>query len=248
MPLCYRFHQHRQVDTIAQVATIFAKTGQTNQANIIFAKALDLASNIKEIGTRAEAYAAISRAYTSAGQTEKAETTRQTSVKWALSLPNNSYLLSSISRNFLLANQIEAAWKTLQEISNNGDVYKQENINDIVSTALALGNLSIAQQAVDLQYNYGAPQLFVDFQLASSYLSRNRSIETIKMLDRVADILSKQKEPDTGNVMSLVKMYAQAGRIDIALKMIFLLSPSYTALRQEIQQYVKCYNNSQFLR
>lgn len=237
------------VDTLAQVATIFAKTGQTNQANIIFAKALDLASNIKEIGARTEAYAAISRAYTSAGQTEKAETTRQTAVKWALTLPNNSYILSSISRNFMLVNQIEAAWKTLQEISNNGDVYKQENINDIVSTALALGNLSIAQQAVDLQYSYGAPQLFAAFQLASSYLGRNRPTEAIKMLDRVADILNKQKQPDIGNLMSIVRMYAQAGRIDTALKMISLLSPSYTALRQEVQQYVNCYNtSSQFLR
>ncbi|OKH43485.1 hypothetical protein NIES2101_30335 [Calothrix sp. HK-06] len=57
------------------------------------------------------------------------------------------------------------------------------------------------------------------------------------------------EKPDTGKLISIVKMYTQAGRIDSALKMISLLSPSYTALRQELQQYVNCYNSSsQFLR
>ncbi|MHC5823819.1 MAG: tetratricopeptide repeat protein, partial [Nostoc sp.] len=126
------------IDTLAQVATVFAKSGQKTPAQMIFAKALSLSSNIKEIDTRAQAYAVIARAYTNVGETAAAETTRQTAVKWASSLPTYPNVISMpslILQQFLNANQVEAAWKTLQDISQ--DAYKDTNIGNLVSTGLA---------------------------------------------------------------------------------------------------------------
>ncbi|MEH2245046.1 tetratricopeptide repeat protein [Nostoc sp.] len=242
------------IDTLAQVATVFAKSGQKTQAQMIFAKALSLSSNIKEIDTRAQAYAAIARAYTNVGETAAAETTRQTAVKWALSSPNEPNVISMpslISQQFLLANQVEAAWKTLQDISQ--DAYKDTNISSLVVTALQLGNLPIAQQAVDLQYSYGAPELFLDqaSQLAEAYLDRDRPEEAIKMLERAANVLNKQKEPNASLILPigrLVRVYAKAGRIDVARELMkkFLnpISSNYVSWRQELQQYVDCHQKA----
>jgi|GEM_PF-3263187 len=242
------------VDTLAQVATIFALSGQTTQAQMIFAKALNLSSSIKELDTRAEAYAAIARAYTNAGQTTEAETARQTAVKLAKALPTDSkialvtvnYMLSSISQKFLGANQLEASWKTLQEISPAGDDYKMSNINNLVSTALALGNLSIAQQAVDLQYGYGPPRLFLDqaTQLARTYLYRDRAEEAIKMLNRAVSVLNNQKKLNFDSLIPIVQLYAKAGRIDTARQLMTSanpIPPIYAPLWQELQQYVDCH-------
>lgn len=242
------------IDTLAQVATVFAKNGQKTQAQMIFAKALSLSSNIKEIDTRAQAYAAIASAYTSAGETAAAETTRQTAVKWALSLPNEPNMISIpflILQQFLNANQVEAAWKTLQE--NSQDAYKDANIGNLVSTALALGNLSIAQQAVDLQYSYGAPELFLDeaSQLAKAYLDRDRPEEAIKMLDRAVNVLNKQKKPNVYLIQPierLVRLYAKVGQVDVARQLIkkFLnpISSNDFSWRQELQQYVDCHQKA----
>jgi len=234
--------------------SLFALSGQTTQATVIFAKALNLSSSIKELDTRAEAYAAIARAYTNAGQTTEAETARQTAVKLAKALPTDAkkaltvnYMLSSISQKFLGANQVEASWKTFQEISPAGDDYKMSNINNLVSTALALGNLLIAQQAVDLQYGYGNPDLFLEqaSRLAKAYLDRDRPIEAIKMLDRAATVLNNQKNNDSSRITSIVQLYAKAGRIDAARQVMAKLPnpiPSNdTSRRQELQQYVSCH-------
>ncbi|MEH2423170.1 MAG: hypothetical protein V7K48_20335 [Nostoc sp.] len=239
------------IDTLAQVATVFAKSGQKTQAQMILAKALSLSSNIKEIDTRAQAYAAIARAYTNAGETAAAETTRQTAVKWALSLPNDPNVVSMpslISQQFLQANQVEAAWQTLQEISQ--DAYKDTNIDYLVSTALALGNLSIAQQAVDLEYSYAAPELFSDqaSKLAKAYLGRDRPEEAIKILERAANILNNQKEPNSRLLIPIVQLYAKAGRIDVARELMKKFPnpiPSNDVLwRKELQQYVDCYQKA----
>lgn len=242
------------IDTLAQVATVFAKNGQKTQAQMIFAKALSLSSNIKEIDTRAQAYAAIASAYTSAGETAAAETTRQTAVKWALSLPNEPNMISIpflILQQFLNANQVEAAWKTLQE--NSQDAYKDANIGNLVSTALGLGNLSIVQQAVDLQYSYGAPELFIDeaSQLAKAYLDRDRPEEAIKMLDRAVNVLNKQKKPNVYLIQPierLVRLYAKVGQVDVARQLIkkFLnpISSNDFSWRQELQQYVDCHQKA----
>ncbi len=243
------------IDTLAQVAAVFAKNGQATQATTIFAKALSLSSSIKEFETRAQAYGAIARAYTSVGDTAAAETTRQTAVKWALSLPTDSnasvtanYMLSLISQQFLDANQVEAAWKTLQEISKDG--YKDTNIGNLVSRALALGNLPIAQQAVDLQYSYGAPESFLDAapQLARAYLDRNRSIEAIKMLDQAANVLNNQKSNYPSSVIPIVQLYARAGRIDAArgvmAKLPNPIPPNDASWRRELQKYVDCHQKT----
>lgn len=243
------------IDTLAQVAAVFAKNGQPTQATTIFAKALSLSSSVKEFETRAQAYGAIARAYTSAGDTKNAETTRQTAVKWALSLPTDpnlsvtaNYILSLMSQQFLNDNQVEAAWKTLQEISK--DSYKDTNIGNLVSTALALGNLPIAQQAVDLQYSYGAPELFLEqaSQLARAYLDRNRPVEAIKMLDRAASVLNNQKNDYPSNIILIVQLYARAGRIDAArgvmAKLPNLIPSNDASWRQELKEYVDCYQKT----
>ncbi|MEH2251917.1 hypothetical protein [Nostoc sp.] len=239
------------IDTLAQIATVFAKSGQKTQAQMIFAKALSLSSNIKEIDTRAQAYAAIARAYTNAGETAAAETTRQTAVKWALSLPTAPNVISTPSliwQQFLGAKQVEAAWKTLQEISK--DAYKNTNIDYLVSTALALGNLSIAQQAVDLEYSYAAPELFSDqaSKLAKAYLDRDRPEEAIKILERAANVLNNQKQPNSRLLIPIVQLYAKAGRIDVARELMKKFPnpiPSNDVLwRKELQQYVDCYQKA----
>lgn len=239
------------IDTLAQIATVFAKSGQKTQAQMIFAKALSLSSNIKEIDTRAQAYAAIARAYTNAGETAAAETTRQTAVKSALSLPTEPNVVSMpslILQEFLGAKQVEAAWKTLQEISP--DAYKDTNIDYLVSTALALGNLSIAQQAVDLEYSYAAPELFSDqaSKLAKAYLDRDRPEEAIKMLERAANVLNNQKKPNISLLIPIVRLYAKAGRIDVARELMKKFPnpiPSNDVLwRKELQQYVDCYQKA----
>ncbi|MEH2440554.1 tetratricopeptide repeat protein [Nostoc sp.] len=239
------------IDTLAQVATVFAKSGQKTQAQMIFAKALSLSSNIKEIDTRAQAYAAIARAYTNAGETASAETTRQTAVKWALSLPTDPNVVSMpslILQQFLNTNQVEAAWKTLQEISKDG--YKDASIGDLVSTALYLGNLSIAQQAVDLQSSYATPELFVEqaSQLAKAYLDRDRPEEAIKMLERAINVLNKQKQPNVSLLLPIVRLYAKAGRIDVARqlmsKFLYPISSNDLSWRQELEQYVDCHEKA----
>ncbi|RUT04000.1 hypothetical protein DSM106972_049140 [Dulcicalothrix desertica PCC 7102] len=239
------------IDTLAQVAAVFGKSGQKTEATTIFAKALSLSSNIKELDTRAMAYTAIARAYTDAGDTSAAETTRQAAVKLALSLPNDpnlsvnaNYMLSLISQQFLNANQVEAAWKMLQEIPK--DAYKNTNTSNLISTALALGNLSIAQQAVDLEYTDGRLSLFPEeaFKLASSYIGRNRQKEAIKLLDQAADVMNKQLKPEPSYLISIVRLYAQAGRIDAARQMLSKLPSSYTGLRQELQQYIDCHQKA----
>ncbi|MEH2291985.1 hypothetical protein [Nostoc sp.] len=239
------------IDTLGQVATVFAKSGQKTPAQMIFAKALSLSSNIKEIETRAEAYAAIARAYTNAGETAAAETTRQTAVKWALSSstdPNVISMPSLISQEFLSANQVEAAWKTLQE--NSQDAYKDASIGNLVSTALAVGNLSIVQQVVDLQYSYGAPELFLAqaSQLAKAYLDRDRPEEAIKTLERAVNVLNNQKKPNVSLLLPIVRLYAKAGRIDVARQLMtkFLnpISSNDVSWRQELQQYVDCHQKA----
>lgn len=242
------------IDTLAQVATVLAKSGQPTQANMVFAKALSLSSTVKELDTRAQAYAAIARAYTNAFDKNAAETTRQTAVKWALSLPTDpnvsvsaNYMLSLISQQFLDANQVEAAWKTLQEISK--DDYKNTNIGNLVSTALALGNLPIAQQAVDLQYTYGAKESFLDqaSQLARAYLDRGRPMEAIKILSQAANVINNQEKPDLGRVIPIVELYAKAGRIDDAQELMAKLpntTSSTDSWRQQLQQYVNCHKKT----
>ncbi|MEH1876518.1 MULTISPECIES: hypothetical protein [unclassified Nostoc] len=235
------------IDTLAQVATVFAKSGQKTPSQMIFAKALSLSANIKEIETRAQAYAAIARAYTNAGETASAETTRQTAVKWASSLPTDpnqgfsaNGMLSLISQQFLNANQVEAAWKTLQEISH--DAYKNTNIGNLVVTALQLGNLPIAQQAVDLQYSYGAPELFIDeaSQLAKAYLDRDRPEEAIKMLERATNVFNNQNKPNLSLLLPIVRLYAKAGRIDVAHELMKKfpnpISSNDVFWRQELHQ------------
>lgn len=214
-----------------------------------------MASTVKGFDTRAIAYAAIARAYTTANDTASAQTARQTAVKWASSLPTDDnlgvtakYTLSLISQQFLDANQVEAAWKTLQEISPYG--YKDINISNLVSTALALGNLPIAQQAIDLQYSNGTPESFLDQapQLAKAYLDRNRSEEALKILDLAANLLNNQNNKYPTYVMPIVQLYAKAGRIDAARQVIAKLpNPIPTndaSWRQELQQYVNCHQKT----
>ncbi|WP_414621064.1 hypothetical protein [Calothrix sp. CCY 0018] len=238
------------IDTLAKVATVFAKSGQKTQATMIFDRASNLSSSIKEVDTRAQAYAAIARAYTNAGETAAAEKSRQTAVKWASSLPTvtaNNMLLS-ISQQFLDANQVEAAWKTLQEIPRDSEIYQNLHIDSWVSVALETGNLSIAQQAFDLRDVYKEQLRFIDptSLLIKAYLDRDRPLEAIKILDLVAKYINNQKEPNLYLMISTAEFYAKAGRIDAARQLMKKIpNPTpYGLSWQEIQQNIDCYEKS----
>lgn len=236
------------IDTLAQVATVFALSGQKTQATMIFDRASTLSSGIKEVDTRAQAYAAIARAYTHAGETEKAEKSRQTAVKWASSLPTANNMLSSISQQFLEAKQVEAAWKTLQEIPKDSEIYQNLDIGNWVSVALEIGNLSIAQQVFDLHDGYKEQSGFIDptSLLIKTYLDRDRPLEAIKILDLVAKYINNQKEPNLYLMISTAEFYAKAGRIDAARQLMKKIpNPTpYGLSWQEIQQNIDCYQKS----
>ncbi|MBD2020947.1 hypothetical protein H6F43_12235 [Leptolyngbya sp. FACHB-36] len=241
-----------QIETLAQVAAVLYQAGQVAPAQTVFAKAINSAQGISAPHIRATAYGAIARAYTKTGQGEAAETARQNAVKWAKAIradPNTgiatNYVLSLVSQQFLNHTQVEAAWKTLQEISK--DAYKETNIDNLIVSAMMSGQLNIAQQASELIAAYQTPEAFYQIapSIAQAYLNRNRPVEAIALLDRATKVLNSQKKRSINTLAELIRLYARAGRIDAAQQLLATYPTSgQTGMdqrRQELQQYVSCY-------
>ncbi len=242
-----------QIETLTQIATILDQAGLQYSSQTVFALTLKSAQKIPALHIRATAYGALARAYTKIGQREAADTARQNAVKWAKVIqadPNTglttNYVLSLVSQQFLNQNQVTAAWKTLQEISQ--DAYKETNIDNLVISAIQFGQLNIAQQAAQLIYTYQTPDAFSQIapSIAQAYLSRNRDQDAIAMLDRATKILNSQKQRSIDTLTQVIKLYAQLNRIDAARQLLANYPTSSDQInanlrKQELQQYVNCY-------
>nr|WP_290225870.1 hypothetical protein [Trichocoleus desertorum] len=247
-----------QIETLAQIATVLHQVGQTAAAQTVFAQALNATARVSALHLQATAYGAIARAYTKTGQRDAAETARQNAVKAAKAVqadPNNGftsdYMLSLVSQQFLNHQQVEAAWRTLREISLAG--YKETNIDNLIVTAIQSGQLDIARQASELINTYQTPDAFSQIAptIAQAYLSRNRSTEAIALLDRTTQIWNNQKERSVNTLIELIRLYAQLGRIDTARHLLAnypTSSQASVSLRQELQQYVNCYAQRSVVR
>ena len=77
---------------------------------------------------------------------------------------------------------------------------------------------------------------------------RDRALEAIKILDRAANVLLNQKKPDSSSLITIVELYAKAGRIDAARQLMAKLPnpipPNDASWRQQLQQYVDCHQRT----
>jgi tetratricopeptide (TPR) repeat protein len=236
------------VATLAQIAATLYSNGQATEAESVFAKTASIAAGIQELNTRATAYGAIAVAQNQIGQTDAAEASRQLAVRWAKAAPNYpNAVLSAVVQQFLDDNQLILAWATFQEIMP--EALKETNIDNMVITALSVGDLTIAQQAVSLIDQYHPPQsfLFVAPRLIRAYLGRGQTQESILLLDRAAKILidlpEQERSPD--DVEQIVRLYAQTGQIDQAQNLIDHYpnadQEGYAIRKQQLQTHLDCY-------
>ncbi|MEA5464655.1 tetratricopeptide repeat protein [Leptothoe sp. PORK10 BA2] len=236
------------IATLAQIATTLHSNGQPAQAESVFAKTASIAAGIQELDTRATAYGAIAVAQNQIGQTDAAEASRQLAVRWAKSAPNYpNAVLSSVVQQFLDDNQLPPAWATFQEIGP--EALQETNIDNLVITALSVGDLTIAQQAVSLIDQYHAPRSFpfIVPRLIRAYLGRGQTQESILLLDRTASILidlpEQERSPD--DVEQIVRLYAQTGQIDQAQNLIdhypYAAQEGYAIRKQQLQTHLDCY-------
>ncbi|MBN3872824.1 MULTISPECIES: hypothetical protein [unclassified Nostoc] len=68
------------------------------------------------------------------------------------------------------------------------------------------------------------------------------------MLERAVNVLNNQKKPNVSLLLPIVRLYAKAGRIDVARQLMtkFLnpISSNDVSWRQELQQYVDCHQKA----
>ena len=234
--------------TLAQIATTLYSNGQPIEAESVFAKTASIAAGIQEIDTRATAYGAIAVAQNQIGQTDAAEASRQLAVTWAKAAPNYpNAVLAAVVQQFLDDNQLTPAWATFQAIEP--EALKETNIDNLVITALSVGDLTIAQQAVSLIDQYHPPQsfLFVAPRLIRAYLGRGQTQESILLLDRAAELLidlpEQERSPD--DLEQIVRLYAQTGQIDQAQNLIDHYpnaeQEGYAIRKQQLQTHLDCY-------
>lgn len=238
------------IATLAQIAATLYKNGQPTQAESVFAQTASIAAGIRELDTRATAYGAIAVAQHQIGQTDAAEASRLLAVRWAKAVPNYpNAILSAVAQPFLDNNQLTPAWLTFQEIVP--EALKETNIDNLVITALSIGDLTIAQQAVFLIGQYHPPRsfLFVAPRLVRAYLGRGQTQESILLLDRAATILidlpEQERSPD--DVEQIVQLYAQTGQIDQAQNLIDHYpntdQEGYAIRKQQLQTHLDCYRS-----
>lgn len=238
------------VATLAQIAATLYRSGQVTEAEAVFARTASIAAGIQELDTRATAYGAIAVAQNQIGQTDAAEASRQLAVTWAKAAPNYpNAVLSAVVQQFLNDNQLAPAWSTFQAIEP--EALKETNIDNIVITALAVGDLTIAQQAISLIDQYHPPQsfLFVAPRLVRAYLGRGQTQESILLLDRAAELLidlpEQERSPD--DVEQIVRLYAQTGQIDQAQNLIDYYpnaeQEGYAIRKQQLQAQLDCYRS-----
>ncbi|NJL55872.1 hypothetical protein HC928_12280 [bacterium] len=238
------------IATLAQIAATLYRNGQPTQAESVFAETASMAAGIQELDTRATAYGAIAVTQNQIGQTDAAEASRQLAVRWAKAAPNYpNAVLSAVEQQLLDDNQLTPAWATFQEIVP--EALKETNIDNIVITALSMGDLTIAQQAVSLIDQYHSPQsfLFVAPRLVRAYLGRGQTQESIPLLDRAAKILidlpEQERSPD--DVEQIVRLYAQTGQIDQAQNLIDHYpnadQEGYAIRKQQLQIHLDCYRS-----
>jgi tetratricopeptide (TPR) repeat protein len=236
------------IATLAQIAATLHSNGQVTEAESVFARTASIAADIQELDTRATAYGAIAVAQNQIGQMDAAEASRQLAVTWAKVAPNYpNAVLSAVVQQFLNDNQLTPAWATFQAIEP--EAFKETNIDNIVITALSVGDLTIAQQAVSLIDQYHPPQsfLFVAPRLVRAYLGRGQTQESILLLDRAAKILidlsEQERSPD--DVEQIVRLYAQTGQIDQAQNLIDHYpnaeQEGYAIRKQQLQTHLDCY-------
>lgn len=238
------------IATLAQIAATLYRNGQATEAESVFAKTAAIAAGIKELDTRATAYGAIAVAQNQIGQADVAEASRQLAVRWAKASPNYpNAVLSAVVQQFLNDNQLPPAWATFQEIEP--EALKETNIDNMVITALFVGDLTIAQQAVSLIEQYHPPQsfLFIAPRLIRAYLGRGQTSEAVVLLDRAAKILidlpEQERSPD--DVEQIVRLYAQTGQIAQAQNLIDHYpntdQEGYAIRKQQLQIHLDCYRS-----
>lgn len=236
------------IATLAQIAVTLYRNGQPTEAEAVFAKTASIAAGIQELDTRATAYGAIAVAQNQVAQTDAAEVSRQLAVRWAKAAPHYpNAVLSAVVQQFLDDHQLTPAWATFQEIAP--EALRETNISNIVITALAVGDLPLAQQAVSLIDQYHPPQsfLFVAPRLIRAYLGRGQTQESILLLDRAAQILidlpEQERSPD--DVEQIVRLYAQTGQIDLAENLMNYYpntdQEGYAIRKQQLQDHLDCY-------
>ncbi|MGG6264902.1 tetratricopeptide repeat protein [Leptolyngbya sp. AN03gr2] len=217
--------------------------------------ALELATKLAESLTnpklKAITYGAIARGYIKIGQEQSAESARQTAVKAAKALPINpntgftpNYALSFLSQQFLNDDQVEPAWKTLQEIPK--EAFKETNFNNLIIKALQVGQLNIAQQAAELIYTNQKSDEYLSIspRLAQAYISRGRTSEAIAVLDRAAALLNGRGAQSAGTYIEVIQLLAQVARIETARQLLAKYpepGASGKLRRQELQSYIDCY-------
>lgn len=226
-----------------------AQIGVRDQST--FALATKVAESLTAPNFKAVAYGAISRAYIEVGQELSAETARQIAVKAAKATPNNpnggitpNYMLSLLSQQFLNEEQIEPGWRTLQKLPK--EAYKETNIDNLVISAVQVGQLEIARQASELIYANQSPDVYLSVAagLAQAYLSRNRTSDAIAILDRAVTILNGKETRSIDANIQIIRLLAQVDRIDTARQLLAKYPEPGEAgnlRKQQLQIYINCY-------
>ncbi|MGI0490223.1 tetratricopeptide repeat protein [Alkalinema pantanalense CENA528] len=237
------------IATLAQVAATLHRQGQTTPAQTILTKTTAIAAGIKELDTRAQAYAAISIAQVQMAQQDAAEASRKLAVQWAKAAPNPQVVLGAIVQQFLDQRQLLPAWKTFQAIPTVA--LKETNIDNLIITALAVGDLAIAQSAIDLVAQYHPPRsfLFTAPRLVRAYLGRGQVQEAVMTLDRSAKVWTQlpESERSSDDLEAIVQLYSQTEQIAAAQTLIDQYpnaqQPGYAQRKQQLQAHLDCYRS-----
>lgn len=235
--------------TLTQIATTLHQQGYRDQAQSVLAQTTAIAAGIRELDARAQAYGSIAVAQVLTGQTQAAETSRQTAVQWAKQQPAYpEAALSWLSQKFLDQKLLDLGWKTFQDIP--AAKLKETNIDTLLNTALETGNLAIAQQALDLIAQHHPPRSYLTVapRLASHYLGLGQPAPAKEILTRMQTMMN-QLPPDQRSVQDLrqiLPLLAQTGAIAQAQALIdqYLGSAppaNYRYEKSELQAHLNCY-------